>query len=342
MNRAASIFLALLLMGSLSCTNQKKSSTPTRGDNISQKINGVKYPYKFKYDGNPLSRIHGASDPDVHVWNDTVWMYCSQDRTMDSTIHKHHYDAMDGYHVFSSPDMIHWTDYGEIFNSKDVDWSWEPGGFLWAPGAAHKNGKYYLYFPIKDKEGKWKVGVAIANSPAGPFKDIGHPIDGLNGIDPMVFIDDDGEAYIYCNPGVVAKLKPNMIELAEKPRKIIYAPEAIMKNDTLRYNEGPYMHKRKGKYYFSYTNWHNKNYQAFYAIGDSPYGPFEWKGAMAPNPRGAQDHHSIIEFKGQWYYFYHIAIQDLPVYKESQGRITCYDKLYYNEDGTIKMVKHTR
>jgi arabinoxylan arabinofuranohydrolase len=324
------------------CSEKTESTDQPASNDPADSVLKIEYPFEFKYEGNPLSRIHGAADPDVNVWDGVVWMYCSQDRSMDSAIHDHHYDAMDGYHVFSSSDMINWIDHGEIFHSRDVDWGWEDGGFMWAPGAARKNGKYYLYFPHKDKEGYWKVGVAVADSPAGPFTDIGHPVEGLSGIDPKVLIDDDGEAYIYNNPGVVAKLKPNMIELAEEARKIEYAPVEVMDNDTLKFLEGAYMHKKDGIYYFSYTNWKNRTHQGFYAVGDNPYGPFEWKGSMAPRPQGAQDHHSVIEFKGQWFYFYHIAISEYPLYKEAQGRIACYEKLFYNEDGTIEMVVHTR
>lgn len=335
------LFFAAILLVTTSCNQRNNSTEQTNLSEDTKSSSQIEYPYEFEYEGNPLSRIHGAADPDVHVWDGVVWMYCSQDRTVDSSIHKHHYDAMDGYHVFSSPDMINWTDHGEIFHSSYVDWGWDDGGFLWAPGAARKDGKYYLYFPHKDKEGKWRIGVAIGDSPTGPFEDIGRPLEGLSGIDPKIFIDDDGEAYIYNNPGVVARLKPNMIELAEEARKIDYAPQEIMNNDTLKFKEGAFMHKKDGIYYFSYTNWRNNTNQGFYATGDNPYGPFEWKGAMAPNPQGAQDHHSIIEFKGQWYYFYHIAIKEYPINKEAQGRIACYDKLYYNDDGTIQMVEHT-
>jgi hypothetical protein len=133
-----------------------------------------------------------------------------------------------------------------------------------------------------------------------------------------------------------------MISLAETPRKIEYAPDSILSNPLLRFCEGIYMHKKDGIYYLSYSNFKNSEYQSFYAMGKNPYGPFEWKGAMAPAPQGAQDHHSIIEFKGQWYYFYHIAIDEFPKYKESQGRIVCFEKLFYNPDGTIQMIKHTR
>ena len=339
MNRFCILFAVAVMALFTILTN---ASHAQKASNDAVKIGKIRFPYHFKYEGNPLSRIHSAADPDVQVYDGVVWMYCSQDRNLDSTKHRHHYDAMDGYHVFSSADMVNWTDHGEIFHSGDVPWAWEKGGFLWAPGSARKNGKYYLYYPIKDKAGKWCVGVAAGDSPKGPFKDTGRPIEGLSGIDPKIFIDDDGEAYIYNNPGVVAKLKPNMIELAEEPRKVVYASGEIMANDTLKFLEGAFMHKKDGVYYFSYTNWKNKTYQGYYAVANNPYGPFEWKGPMAPRPDGAQDHHSVINFKDQWYYFYHIAIKEFPKYKESQGRIACFDKLYYNEDGTIKMVVHTR
>jgi len=307
------------------------------------------YPYRFTYNGNPLVRNHGAADPDVHVWDGVVWMYTSQDRTMDPDIHPFHYAAMDGYHVFSSTDMIHWTDHGEIFHSsmmnKDL-WGDVPPNWMWAPGAARKQDEngvwtYYLYYPknVSFTGQTWVTGVATAPTPYGPFTDQGPLRGGVIAMDPMVFMDDDGEAYIYANNGVVARLKPDMMTLAEAPRKIEYAPQSIVNDVNLRFGEGAYMHKRNGIYYFSYSNFHNKTNQAFYAMGDSPYGPFEWKGPFSGNPRGAQDHHSVIEFQGQWYYFYHIAgVTGLPVRKEGQGRIASYDRLYYNPDGTMQMV----
>ena len=300
----------------------------------------IEYPYQFKYNGNPLVPHVSSTDPDVHVWDGEVWMYCSQDHQKGPG--QGNYDVMDGYHAFSSKDMINWTDHGEIMHSRDLPWGID--GFMWAPGAARKDGIYFLYYPHRDKEDKWRIGVAIADSPAGPFKDTGKPMEGIGGIDPKIFIDDDGQAYIYNNSAIVAKLKPNMIELAEEPRKVIYANQDVMSNDTLRFNEGSYMHKKDGKYYYSFTNFHNKKHQGFYAIGDNPYGLFEWKGAFVPKPREAQNHHSVIEFKGQWYIFYHINTPS-TVKKEvgwnGARRIACYDKLYYNTDGTIKMVDHT-
>jgi arabinoxylan arabinofuranohydrolase len=332
------IVTALLLN---SCTTQLKYPKVAKSTNQATLVGKLNYPHNFTFEGNPVSRMHSATDPDAHVWDDEVWVYTSQDRLVDSTKHKHHYDAMDGIHAFSTKDMINWTNHGEVFHSSDVPWSWEKGGFMWAPAAARANGKYYLYYPIKNKDGEWRVGVAVGKTPIGPFKDSGKPLDGFTDIDPKVFIDDDGQAYIYNNIAVVAKLKPNMIEMAEAPRPIIYAPTEVMTNDTLKFLEGAYMHKKDGLYYYSYTNWKNKTLQGYYATGTSPYGPFEWKGAMAPRPQGAQDHHSIIEFKGQWYYFTQISHSKVPKYKESQGRVFTFEKMYHNPDGTIQMIKHT-
>lgn len=342
------ILMGLFFLVVGGCAKVLKYPVVPKSTNDATLIGGLRYPYQFTYEGNPLSRMHGAADPDVHVWDGIVWVYCSQDRHMDSTIHAKRYDAMDGYHVFSSKDLVNWVDHGEIFHSSDVAWAWKYGGFLWAPGVARKNGKYYLYYPIRDKDKQWRVGVAVGKTPIGPFKDSGRPLEWLNHIDPKIFIDDDGQAYIYNNDGetdqrvpVVARLKPNMIELAEKPRKIVYASNEVMCNDTLRFLEGVFMHKRNGLYYFSYTNYFNPRNQGFYAVGKSPYGPFEWKGPMAAHPRGAQFHHSIVTFKGKDYCFYHIALDTLPRYKEGQGRIVCFDTLHYNSDGTIEMLQPT-
>lgn len=337
------VFCVIVLLMLTGCLKEKKQNSKTdkfeKERKTTSTLSNIEYPYSFKFEGNPLVKHHSAADPDVQVWDGKVWMYCSQDHEMrpgDSGT----YDAMDGYHAFSSTDLVNWTDHGEVLHSKNIKWGVD--GWMWAPGAARKNGKYYLYYPHKDKENVWRIGVAIANSPAGPFKDIGKPIEGIIGIDPKVFIDDDNEAYLYNNKAIIAKLKTNMIELAESTKKIDYAPENIKKNDTLKFLEGAYMHKKDNKYYYSYTNWKNNTSQGYYGIGDSPYGPFEWKGAMAPKAEGAQDHHSIVKFNKNWYYFYHIGGNRFKTKGwKGERRIACFDKLFYNEDGTIKMVKHT-
>lgn len=298
----------------------------------------IQFPYHFIYNGNPLARTQSATDPDAHVWNDTVWVYCSQDHEKTTS---DLYASMDGYHVFSSVDMKNWTDHGEILHSRDVSWGIAGGGWMFAPGAAYKNGKYYLYFPHKDKEGVWRTGVAIGNRPQGPFTPIPNYIEGTSGIDPAILVDDDGQAYMYFDRTKVAKLKDNMIEFAEPPRTLVYGSREIMSDPTTWSAEGPFMHKRNGIYYFSYTNLGNK-FGSYYAMGSSPYGPFEWKGPLATwPPTGGQDHHSIIEFKGESYYFYHITLPNIPAKKVGHGRIASFDRLYYNKDNTIQKIVHT-
>lgn len=304
------------------------------------KPDALNYPLIFKAKGNPLVRHIRVADPDCHVWDDgRLWMYTSQDHDSDSISRAkagHGYAKMDGYHVFSTSDMDIWIDHGEILHSKDVSWGTEDGGWMWAPGAACKNGTYYLYFPHMDKRMQWKIGVATSKNPQGPFAAEPTYMEGTSGIDPMCLVDDDGQSYLYFGDALVAKLSDDMLTLSETPQKIVYGAD--------NFREGPFMHKYDGKYYYSWTDWKDKENQGYYAIGTSPYGPFEFKGAVNARPLGAQDHHSIVQFKGQWYYFYHIGNFTDANGNEGRGyrRNVCVDKLYYNVDGTMKMVQQTR
>jgi arabinoxylan arabinofuranohydrolase len=192
----------------------------------------LKYPYHFKSEGNPIIRHIRVADPSAHVWKDgKLWLYASHD--MDNATD---YYSMDGYHVFSTEDMLNWIDWGEVLHSRDIKWG--KAGTMWAPDCAYKNGKYYLYFPHKDNEGKWRTGVAVSDKPQGPFKAMPNYIEGTSGIDPTCFIDQDGQAYLYFNTNLVARLKDNMTELAEPARKISYDGQ---ESPGL---EGTYMHKR--------------------------------------------------------------------------------------------------
>jgi arabinoxylan arabinofuranohydrolase len=275
---------------------------------------------------NPIITHIRAADPSAEVWPDgKVWIYASHDQD-DAT----DYSSMDGYHAFSSSDMVNWTDHGEILHSRDVSWGIASGGFMWAPDAAYKDGTYYLYFPHKDAGGQWRIGVATSLRPEGPFTDVGNYIQGTSFIDPTCFIDDDGEAYLYWGHHKVAKLKSNMIELAESPRTVDYG--------TTGFQEGVYMHKRNGIYYFSWSRWQSPDAGGHYSTGTSPYGPFTYRGKMASGPPGAQDHHSIIEYCGQSYYFYHVGNYNGG---SSFRRNTCVEYLTYNPDGTIQPIIYT-
>lgn len=306
----------------------------------------LNYPLIFKAGNNPLVKHIRTADPDCNVWEDgRLWMYTSQDHDpTEESIKKagHGYAKMDGYHVYSTTDLYNWIDHGEILHSKDVDWGTDDNGWMWAPGAAYKDGMYYLYYPHHDKEHKFRVGVAKSKFPQGPFTDIGKYIEGTHGIDPKCFIDDDGTAYLYFDHHV-AKLKPNMIELEEEAQVIDYGA-----NDKEETNEdmveAPWIFKKDGKYYFSYSNYRNKKYQGFYGIGDKPHGPFKWKGAVNPRVPGAQDHHSIIQFKNNWYYFYHVGNYTDAWGNKGKGnrRNVCLDNLHFKEDGTMKIVEQTK
>lgn len=191
---------------------------------------------------------------------------------------------------------------------------------------------------------QWRLGVAVGNSPTGPFRDIGQPFNDIAGIDPHVFQDDDGTFYLYLNDHQVAKLKPNMIELAEAPRLVDYAPDWVKYDYDKKFEEGTFVFKHGGKYYYTYSNWQEDGPTAYYGIGNSPYGPFDWKGALAGKTESAPDHHSVVRFRGQYYYFYHM---DTPLQlKEDLGwyghrRLPCYDRMTIRGDGTIEEVQRT-
>ncbi|AJR04479.1 family 43 glycosylhydrolase [Siansivirga zeaxanthinifaciens] len=275
------------------------------------------------HNNNPVIRHIRTADPSAHVWKDgKVWMYTSHD--MEDAVN---YDSMDGYHAFSSTDMINWKDHGEVLHSKDI--SWGAIGWMWAPTAIYKNNKYYLIYPhsVKGSKDDMRCGVAVSDVPEGPFKDLGW-IEGVEGqwLDPCVFTDGDGKTYLYwgVREPKVARLKDNLLELAEKPRTIEYG--------NTNFFEASYMHKRNGKYYFSY----NAGLGGFYGMADNPYGPFEYKGAI--NPKQRQDHHSVVNYRGQNYFFYHWQNWNGG---SKFSRNVAIEYLYYNEDGTIKKIYAT-
>jgi len=203
---------------------------------------------------------------------------------------------------------------------------------MWAPDCIEKNGKYYFYFPANDKTGSGKgfgIGVAVADNPSGPFMPQPEPIKNVNGIDPCVFIDKDGQAYIYysLNRIFAAKLKDNMLELATEPVVIGDLP-------TKGLVEGPYLFERNGIYYMTYPHVQNKTERLEYAISNNPMGPFKVTGViMDESPTGCwTNHHSLIEYNGQWYMFYHHNDYSPKFDKNRSVRI---DSLFFNSDGTI-------
>lgn len=282
---------------------------------------------------NPILKNIFTADPSAHLYEGKVFIYPSHDQDEAQGFN------MVDYHVFSSTNLVDWTDHGVALDVKDVPWAKKQ---MWAPDCAYKDGTYFFYFPAKDKAGKFRIGVATSPSPAGPFKPEPNPIEGSFSIDPCVFIDDDGAAYMYfgglkggqTDSPWVARLKPNMKEFAEEPKRI----EGLD-----FFFEGAWMNKINGTYYLSYSTGNmNKDYRPSaiaYATSDSPYGPFKYRGVILKSVGIWTNHHSIINLKGDWYIFYHNGA--LPGGGKHK-RSVCLDRLYFNPDGTIQMVEPTK
>jgi GH43 family beta-xylosidase len=286
---------------------------------------------------NPFIHDQFTADPSARVFGDKVYVYPSHDIPCTESKGRIGWFCMEDYHVFSSSNLTDWTDHGVIVSQNKVKWV-DPAGYsMWAPDCIFRKGKYYFYFPTRAKDTSvngrgFSIGVAVADKPAGPFTPQPLPIKGVRGIDPNVFIDKDGQAYLYWSGGNIygAKLKENMLELDSEPKILGELPDKGLK-------EGPYLFERNGIYYLTYPHVQNKIERLEYAIGDNPLGPFKFTGViMDESPTGCwTNHHSFIQFKGQWYLFYHHNDYSPQFDKNRSIRI---DSLSFNPDGTIQKV----
>lgn len=288
---------------------------------------------------NPIIRDQFSADPSAHVFGDKVYLYPSHDIPVppDAKMRKDWF-CMEDYHVFSSDNLTEWQDHGMIVSQTKVPWANPNGYSMWAPDCVYKNGKYYFFFPAPAKDTVYgrgfSIGVAISDSPYGPFVPESKPIVGVHGIDPCPFVDKDGQAYLYwaARNIYVAKLKDNMTELASEPMIIPNLPEKGLK-------EGPFTFERNGKYYLTYPHVQNKTECLEYAMGDSPVGPFKVAGViMDESPNCWTNHQSFINFKSQWYLFYHS--NDLSP-RFDKNRSVRIDSMSFNADGTIRKVTPT-
>ena len=302
------------------------------------------------------------ADPSVHVFNGRLYIYPSHDREsgIPENDNGDHFD-MNDYHVLSTDDVMHGevTDHGVALRVADIPWA---GRQLWDCDVAYKDGKYYLYFPLKDRNDIFRMGVAISDKPEGPFIPQPDPIRGSYSIDMAVFRDDDGSHYIYFGgiwggqlqryrdnkaienphlpaddepalPSRVVKLVDNMLEFAEEPRPVIILGEdgkPLTAGDPHRFFEASWMHKYNGKYYLSYST--GDTHLLCYAVGDNPYGPFTYQGVILTPVVGWTTHHSIAEYKGKWYLFHHDCI---PSNGKTWLRSLKVVELEYDADGKI-------
>ena len=306
-----------------------------------------------------------TADPAVHVFNGKIDIYPSHD--VESGIPENdngdHFDMRD-YHVFSM-DCIDGkvTDHGIALEVKSIPWA---GRQLWDCDAAYKDGKYYIYFSLKDKNDVFHIGVAVSNRPEGPFVAEDNPVKGSYSIDPCVFGDEDGSYYMYfgglwggqlqryrnnkaieCGhepadnePALcpkVVKLSADMLELAEEPHDLIILDqngEPLKADDhDRRFFEASWMHKYNGKYYYSYST--GNTHLLCYAISDNPYGPFTYQGVILTPVVGWTTHHCITEVEGKWYLFHH---DSRPSGGKTWLRSLKVVELEYNPDGTIKTI----
>ena len=305
---------------------------------------------------NPVIRDLFSADPTARVFNGKVYLYPSHD-IVPPAGQRQDWFCMADYHVFSSENLTDWTDHGVIVSQEKVPWGKLDGYSMWAPDCVEKDGKYYFYFPNGPKTGRgFAVGVAVADSPEGPFSLEPEPIKGIMGIDPCVLIDN-GQVYIYWSGMGIrgARLKDNMKELdgelqeVQMPRREGMPERPPMKVGGQQmeglpngFKEGPFAFRRGDWYYltFPWVRQEGGTETLAYAMSKSPLGPWDFKGIiMAEHAnRCWTNHHSLVEYKGQWYLFYHTNFFS-P--KDDKRRSVCIEKVAFNADGTIQEVKAT-
>lgn len=318
--------------------------------------------YNDRAISKPLVSHIFTADPSAHVFDGKIYIYPSHD--IDAGIpfndNGDHF-GMEDYHVISmdGPDSEA-VDNGVALHIRDVPWAERQ---MWAPDCARKNGKYYFYFPAKRPDGIFQIGVAVGDSPVGPFIAEPEAIKGSYSIDPAVFEDEDGAFYMYFGgiwggqlqcyrnhvydeknglknddePAfgpIVAKLTDDMLQFAEPLREIQILDEngqSLLAGDNdRRFFEASWMHKYKGKYYFSYST--GDTHFLCYATGDNPYGPFTYQGRILNPVLGWTSHHSICEFEGKWYLFYHDSVVSKGITHLRNIKMT---EITYDEEGRI-------
>lgn len=307
------------------------------------------------------------ADPSVHVFDGKLYIYPSHD--WESGIAENdngdHFNMKD-YHVFSTDDIENGTltDHGKVLEVADIAWA---GRQLWDCDVARKGDTYYMYFPLKDKNDTFRMGVATSDKPYGPFKPESDPIRGSYSIDPAVF-EEDGVYYMYFGglwggqlqrykdnkaleaaylpegkeealPARVVRLAEDMKQFAEEPRPVVILDEEgkpLTADNPHRFFEASWMHKYNGKYYFSYST--GDTHLLCYAVGDNPYGPFTFKGVILTPVVGWTTHHSIVEYKGKWYLFHHDSV---PSGGLTWLRSLKVVELEYDEQGNILTIEGT-
>jgi hypothetical protein len=354
-----SISLAFL---SFNCKRQKEKPKEVVQEDITSEVDTIG---KTPDEVYSLTSALYTADPSAHVFEGKLYVYPSHD--FESGIPEDdlgsHFN-MEDYHVFSMDSVGgDVTDHGLALHIKDVPWA---GRQMWAPDAAKKGDEYFLYFPVKDKEDVFHIGVAKSDVPEGPFKAIEKPIAGSYSMDPAVFEDTDGTYYMYFGgiwggqlqqweqgeylgtdkypaddePALmpkIAKMGDDMVSFSEEPKDVVILDqngEPILAGDNdRRFFEAAWVHRYNGKYYLSYSTGDTHN--IVYAIADNPYGPFTYQGVILDPVLGWTNHHSIVEYQGKWWLFFHDSSMSGG---KTHLRSVKMTELTYNPDGTIQRI----
>jgi beta-xylosidase len=290
---------------------------------------------------NPIVQTNFTADPAPMVYNGKLYLYTSHDED-EST-----WFTMNDWRLYTTEDMVNWTDHGAILAYDDFAWA---GRNAWAPQAIEREGKFYMYVPITSREGKNGIGVAVADSPYGPFRDpLGEPLisNSQDDIDPSVFIDDDGQAYLFWGNPVpyYVKLNEDMISYDGKITQIPNTVKAFGKRDgeedprrPTTYEEGPWLYKRNATYYMFFAAGPLPEHIG-YSTSKNITGPYEYQGVVMPQEGGAfTNHPGIVDFKGNTYFFYHNAA--LPG-GSGFTRSVAVEQMIFNKDGSIKQMEMT-
>ena len=316
----------------------------------------------------PLVTHIYTADPSAHYFNGKIYIYPSHDIDAGEAFDDlgSHF-AMEDYHVISMDNIdSKAVDNGVALHVDDVPWAQQQ---MWAPDANEKDGKFYLFFPAKDYKGIFRIGVAVSDSPTGPFKAEPEAIKGSFSIDPAVFKDDDGAYYMYFGglwggqlqrwrtgsfnsdqaesptaflpaddePALlplVAKMSDNLLEFAETPKELEIIDEKgnllLSGDNDRRFFEAAWLHKYNGNYYFSYST--GDTHFICYAIGDNPYGPFTYTGRILNPVVGWTSHHSVCEINGKTYLFYHDSSLSKGITHLRSVKVA---EIKYRPDGSI-------
>lgn len=360
---APSFLSSVLVLAAFSCKHQKESSGGQKNEiDSASVVDTIGAVPDTVY--TLTSELYTA-DPSAHVFDGKLYVYPSHD--YESGIPEDdlgsHFN-MEDYHVFSMDSVGgEVTDHGLALHIKDVPWA---GRQMWAPDAAQKGDEYFLYFPVKDKEDVFHIGVAKSENPGGPFKAVDRPIKGSYSMDPSVFEDTDGKYYMYFGgiwggqlqrwrnneyhgedsypaddaPALmpkVALMADDMVSFAQEPKDVIILDEngdPITTGDhDRRFFEAAWVHRYNGKYYLSYST--GDTHKIVYATSDNPYGPFTYQGVILDPVLGWTNHHSIVEYQGKWWLFFHDSSMSGG---KTHLRSVKMTELSYNPDGTIKRI----